>query len=158
MPPPIPPNPQKDAVLSALAQTLGEQVQSTYNSNMSAIAPLQSQHAALNDTLNNVNAEIAQLDELEKSLSSNEAILHEAMRDADQVLKDAKTRKVPDVDEVLIAPTVVARQIYEAVADERAIEDCRTVLAKALDKGRVGGGVWAKVRGKPLNIALSCLT
>ena len=111
---------------------------------MSAIAPLKAQQAALNATLNNVNEEVSQLNELEKLLSSNEAILHQAMRDADKVLEDAKKRQVPNVDEVLFAPTVVARQLYEAVADERAIEDCRTLLAKALDKGRIGGGVWAK--------------
>ena len=113
---------------------------------MSAIAPLRAQQAALTSTLNNVNTELSQLNELEKLLTSNEAILHQAMRDADKVLEDAKKRKVPNVDEVLFAPTVVARQLYEAVADERAVEDCRTMLAKALDKGRIGGGVWAKVR------------
>ena len=143
-PPPIPPNPQKDALLSALGQTLAEEVRSTYASNMSAISPLKAQQAALTTTLNNINKEISQLDELERLLSSNEAILHQAMRDADKVLEDAKRRQVPNVDEVLFAPTVVARQLYEAVADERAIEDCRTLLGKALDKGRIGSGVWAK--------------
>ena len=78
-------------------------------------------------------------------LSSNEAILHQAMRDADKTLEDAKRRKVPNVDDVLVAPTVVAGQLYQAVAGEKAIEDCRGVLGKALDKGRIGGGVWAKV-------------
>lgn len=111
---------------------------------MSAISPLKTQRAALATTLNSVNKEIAQLNELEKLLSSNEAILHQAMRDADKVREDAKGRQVPNVDEVLFAPTVVARQLYDAVADERAVEDCRTLLAKALDKGRIGGGVWAK--------------
>ena len=81
---------------------------------------------------------------LEKLLSSNEKILHQVMQEADAVLEDAKNRQVPDVDEVLSAPTLVGRQIYEAVADERAIEDCRTVLMKALDRGRIGSGVWAK--------------
>ncbi len=111
---------------------------------MSAIPPLKAQQAALITTLNNINTEISQLDELEKVLSSNEKILKQAMRDADAVLEDAKNRQIPDVDEVLTAPTLVARQIYEAVAEERAIEDCRTVLMKALDRGRIGSGVWAK--------------
>ena len=143
-PPPIPRNPQKDALLSTLSQTLSEQVRSIYASNISAIAPLRAQQAALTTTLDNVNTEISQLDELEKMLDSNETILHQAMRDADAVLEDAKKRQVPNVDDVLCAPTVVARQLYEAVADERAIEDCRGLLMKALDKGRVNGGVWAK--------------
>ena len=67
------------------------------------------------------------------------------MRDADKTLEDAKHRKVPNVDEVLVAPTVVAKQLYECVAEERAIEESRRVLGKALDKGRIGGGVWARV-------------
>lgn len=68
------------------------------------------------------------------------------MRDADKVLEDAKRRTVPNVDEVLVAPTVVAGQLYHSVAEEKAIEESRGVLGKALDKGRIGGGVWAKVR------------
>lgn len=68
------------------------------------------------------------------------------MRDADKVLEDAKGRTVPNIDEVLVAPTVVAGQLYQSVAEEKAIEESRGVLGKALDRGRIGGGVWAKVR------------
>lgn len=144
-PPPIPPNPQKDALLSALSQTLTQQIHAIHASNLSALPPLRAQQAALTSTLNAINAEMSQLNDLEKLLSSNEAILHQAMRDADKVLDDAKRRKVPNVDEVLVAPTVVAGQLYASVAEERAIEESRAVLGKALDKGRIGGGVWAKV-------------
>ena len=144
-PPPIPPNPQKDALLSALSKTLTQQIQSTHAANNSAISPLLTQQRALNSTLEAISLEISQLNDLEKMLSSNEAILHQAMRDADKVLEDAKRRKVPNVDDVLVAPSIVAGQLYQAVAEERAIEDCRAVLGKALDKGRIGGGVWAKV-------------
>lgn len=84
------------------------------------------------------------MNDLEALLSSNENILHQAMRDADKVLEDAKRRTVPNVDEVLVAPTVVAGQLYQSVAEEKAIEESRGVLGKALDKGRIGGGVWAK--------------
>ena len=97
-----------------------------------------------------MNAEMTQLNELEVLLSSNEAILHQAMRDADKVLDDAKRRKVPDIDEVLVAPTIVAGQLYANVAEERAIEDSRAVLGKALDRGRIGGGLWAKVCNQTL--------
>ena len=67
------------------------------------------------------------------------------MRDSDKVLEDAKRRTVPNIDEVLVAPTVVAEQLYQSVAEERAIEESRGVLGRALDKGKIGGGVWAKV-------------
>lgn len=68
------------------------------------------------------------------------------MRDAHKILEDAKRRTVPNIDELLVAPTVVAGQLYQSVAEEKAIEESRGVLGKALDRGRIGGGVWAKVR------------
>lgn len=145
-PPPIPPNPQKDALLSALSQTLTQQIQSAHDSNISALPPLRAQQAALTSTLNAINTEMSQLNDLDTLLSSNEAILHKAMRDADKVLEDAKRREVPNVDQVLVAPTVVAGQLYQLVAEERSIEESRGVLGKALDKGRIGGGVWARVK------------
>ncbi len=147
VPPPIPPNPQKDALLSALSQTLTQQINSSHAYNLSALTPLRAQQNALTQTLNAINREIYQLNDLETLLSSNENILHQAMRDADKVLEDAKRRTVPNIDEVLVAPTVVAGQLYQSVAEEKAIEESRGILSKALDKGRIGGGVWAKVCG-----------
>lgn len=144
-PPPIPPNPQKDALLSALSQTLTQQAHKSYAKCFAAIPPLQAQQTAMHTTLAAINQEICQLNNLESFLSSNEVILHQAMRDADTVVEDAKDRKVPSVDEVLVAPTVVAGQIYELVADEHSLEECRAVVAKALDRGRIGGDIWAKV-------------
>ncbi|KAL8836337.1 MAG: hypothetical protein Q9170_002951 [Blastenia crenularia] len=143
-PPPIPPNPQRDAVLQALSQTLTQQVQSGHASNMSAVAPLRAQQAALNEALNGINHEISQLNNLQALLDSNEKILRQAMVDADKVLDDAKRRDVPAVEEVLVAPTVVAGQLYENVIEERVLEECRIVVGKALDKGRIGGDIWAK--------------
>lgn len=76
------------------------------------------------------------------------------MRDADGVMEAAKHRKVPGVDEVLVAPTVVAGQLYELVADERSLEECRAVVGKALDRGRIGGDVWAKVSDYAVSVSL----
>jgi ESCRT-I complex subunit TSG101 len=66
------------------------------------------------------------------------------MRDADKVIAEAKHRTVPGVDEVLVAPTVVAEQMYELVAEERACVEARGVLNRALDRGRVGVEVWVR--------------
>lgn len=112
---------------------------------MAAIQPLRAQQTALHSALTSMNQEISQLNVLQSLLTSNESILHQAMRDADQVMEDAKHRKVPSVDDVLVAPTVVARQLYELVADETSLEECRGVVGRALDRGRIGGDVWAKV-------------
>lgn len=145
-PPPIPPNPQKDALLSALSQTLTQKIQASHGTNMAAISPLHAQQSALHSVLTSMKQEISQLNDLQSLLTSNESILHQAMRDADKVMEDAKHRKVPNVDDVLVAPTVVARQLYELVADETSLEECRGVVERALDRGRIGGDVWAKVR------------
>lgn len=114
---------------------------------MSAIPPLRAQQAALNDTMNHIEREVSQLKSLQALLDSNENILRQAMHDADKVLDDAKRREVPAVEEVLVAPTVVAGQLYEHVIEEKVLEECRTVVGKALDKGRIGADTWAKVRG-----------
>ena len=66
------------------------------------------------------------------------------MASADAVLADAKTRAVPDIDEVLVAPTRVEGQLYEVVCEERAVRDSRAFLGRCLDRGRVGGEVWAR--------------
>jgi ESCRT-I complex subunit TSG101 len=52
--------------------------------------------------------------------------------------------KVPGVDEVLVAPTVVGQQMYELVAEERACAEAREVLGRALDRGRVGAEAWVR--------------
>lgn len=78
-------------------------------------------------------------------LSSNEQILHEAMRDADRIKESVGQREVPAVDEVLVAPTVVGEQLYGLVADERSIADAMFLLSRALDKGRIEGDVFVKV-------------
>ena len=144
-PPPIPPNPQKDALLSALSQTLTQQAHKSFATLFAAMLPLQAQQTAMHTTFAAINQEISQLNNLESALSSNESILHQAMRDAEKVMENAKHRKIPSVDEVLVAPTVVAGQLYELVADGHSLEDCRAVVAKALDRGRIGGDIWAKV-------------
>lgn len=66
------------------------------------------------------------------------------MREADRVMDDAQRREAPDVDDVLVAPTVVGGQLYGLAADERGIADALFVLGRALDRGRVGADVFVK--------------
>jgi len=66
------------------------------------------------------------------------------MRDADNVIAEAKHTTVPQVDEVLVAPTVVGGQLYVLVAEERACVEARGVLGRALDRGRVGVETWVR--------------
>lgn len=142
--PPIPPNPQKDAILTALSATLVNQIHKAVTDNAAAIAPLQAQQVALRQAQSRLQSEIEQLSQLDAALSSNEKILHDAMHQADRVMEDARRRKVPDVDDVLVAPTVVGGQLYALCAEEKACADAMFVLGRALDKGRVSSDVFVK--------------
>lgn len=90
--------------------------------------------------------EIDGMDTLDATLSSNERILAESMRRADEVMEDGRKRKVlPAVDDLLVAPTIVGQQLYKTVAEERALDDVLFILGKALDRGRIGFDVYLKV-------------
>ncbi|KAF2502640.1 UEV-domain-containing protein [Lophium mytilinum] len=142
--PPIPPNPEKDALLTALSSTLVAQLRQNITDNTNAIAPLQAQQQALREAHSRLQSELDQLQQLDAALASNEHILRDAMVEADRVMEDARTRKVPDVDDVLVAPFVVGGQLYTLCAEERACADALFVLGRALDKGRVGADVFIK--------------
>ncbi|MCJ1472698.1 hypothetical protein MMC13_001347 [Lambiella insularis] len=142
--PPIPPNPEKDALLAAASRTLTQHLHSALASNAAFIPPLRAQNSALQATVQRLQQEQQALTSLDALLTSNEAILHKAMRDADECIQNAKHRTVPAVDEVLVAPTVVGEQLYELVAEEKACVDARGMLGRALDKGRVGSEDWVK--------------
>lgn len=68
------------------------------------------------------------------------------MREADRVMEDAGRRRAPDVDDVLVVPTVVGGQLYGLAAEERGIKEAMFVLGRGLDRGRVGADVFVKVR------------
>ncbi|KAB8338907.1 hypothetical protein FH972_021849 [Carpinus fangiana] len=142
--PPIPPNPEKDAILQTLSATLRAQLEQTIGHNTAAVPALEAQHAALQQSHQNMQAELYHLEELEKLLASNEKILHESMQEADRVAESVSRREVPSVDEVLVAPTVVGEQLYQLVADERSISDAIFLLSRALDKGRIEADVFVK--------------
>jgi ESCRT-I complex subunit TSG101 len=143
--PPVPPNPEKDALLRALSQTLVAQIRQTVNSNVSAVTPLRSQQAALQTACSRLQTELGELQQLDAALASNEQILKGAMIEADRVMEDARRRQAPDVDDVLVAPTLVGGQLYTLAAEEKGIADALFVLGRALDKGRVGADVFVKV-------------
>ncbi|KAF2470231.1 UEV-domain-containing protein [Lindgomyces ingoldianus] len=142
--PPVPPNPEKDALLRALSTTLVSQIRQIVSANHSAITPLHAQQTALQAAYSRLQSEFDQLQQLDEALASNEKILRDAMLEADRVMEEARTRKVPDVDEVLVAPMVVGGQLYSLAAEERGIAECLFVLGRALDKGRIGADVFVK--------------
>ncbi|KAJ9638971.1 Suppressor protein stp22 of temperature-sensitive alpha-factor receptor and arginine permease [Coniosporium tulheliwenetii] len=136
--PPVPPNPEKDALLTALSTSLVSQIRKTVADNNAAVAPLQAQQSALRTATSRLESELSQLQQLDAALASNEQILRNAMREADRVMEDAGRRTVPDVDDVLVAPHAVGNQLYALVAEEKACADAVNILGRALDRGRLG--------------------
>ncbi|KAF4125967.1 ESCRT-I complex subunit TSG101 [Geosmithia morbida] len=144
-PPPIPPNPEKDALLSQLAQTLALMRQHNRQQNESSMAGLQAQRNAMLSVLPAMQSEMGQLTQLSNVLTSNTAILHEALNRADGVIEGSKSHPAPNIDELLVAPTIVANQLYLLVAEERALGDAVFMLGRAVERGRITPAVFAKM-------------
>ncbi|KAF2203234.1 UEV-domain-containing protein [Delitschia confertaspora ATCC 74209] len=144
--PPVPPNPEKDALLRALSQTLTSQLHQTLSSNSNAIPALLHQQTALKTAYTALKSESNELQRLDKVLASNERVLREAMREADRVIQRVRAGEVevPDVDEVLVAPTVVGGQLYSLCAEEKAIGEVLFVLRRGLDRGVVPADLFVK--------------
>ncbi|KAI9835039.1 MAG: hypothetical protein M1819_002591 [Sarea resinae] len=135
--PPIPPNPEKDALLAALSSTLRQHISQSIGQAQSVIPSLEIQEDALRQASQNMQAEMSALQSLDSMLLHNEKILHGSMHEADHVISSAGTRSAPGVDEVLVAPTIVGGQLYELCAEEGALADAMFVLGRGLDRGRV---------------------
>jgi ESCRT-I complex subunit TSG101 len=106
---------------------------------LSAIVPLQAQQQALRAAQDRLETEIRQLDQLDQTLASNEAILRRAIQDCDRTIDMAKSKPPPPIDDVLIAPTMVANQLWTLCAEEAACREAMYVLQRAVDRGRVSG-------------------
>ena len=133
-PPPIPPNPEKDALLRQLASTLYTLRQQARAQNESSLAGLAAQRAAMQTARQNLQGDMGALPGLSALLSSNAQALRQAIGDADRVIKgdDATRREPPAIDDLLVAPTVVGNQLYDVAAEERALGDAIFVLGRAV--------------------------
>lgn len=143
--PPIPPNPEKDLLLSNLATTLYNQRQQHVTRTTSLLPSLASQHTAMLGALSNMHAEHEALSSLSALLTSNTTILHNALHAADAVIENSQHRAAPKIDEILVAPTVVGNQLYELVSEERSLADAIFVVGRAVERGRVAPAVFVKV-------------
>ena len=77
-------------------------------------------------------------------LDTNEAILHGSLRDCENTIQTTKTKRQPPIDEVLVAPTMVAQQLWTLCAEEAGAREAMYVLQKAVDRGRVSGEVFVR--------------
>ncbi|KAB8228680.1 putative endosomal sorting complex protein TSG101 [Aspergillus alliaceus] len=159
-PPPIPPNPQKDALLQAVSKALAETLQTNVSRTESATQSLLSQSNSLHAAIATLQGEISSLNTLNSSLQSNTSILQQSLHRADAVIADAQSRTsssaaaqsssdpvpsgLPPIDEVLVAPTVVGKQLYDLVAEERGIQQAIYALQAAHVKGIIGVETWSR--------------
>lgn len=95
--------------------------------------------------MTNLQAESAQLTQLTALLTSNHSILQDSLRQADSVIENSAGHPAPDIDELLVAPTVVGNQLYELVAEERALADAVFVLGRAVERGRIAPQTFARM-------------
>jgi ESCRT-I complex subunit TSG101 len=146
--PPIPPNPEKDALLSALSQSITQTLHNQMSQNAASLPLLRSQNEALNNAMRTLESELAQLQALQGTLTGNVSILHSALQEADKCISSAHARaqrgEIPKIDDMLTAPTVVGKQLYDVICDERGIEAAIWALQAALTRGRISMDVWAK--------------
>ncbi|KAG8168991.1 hypothetical protein KVR01_001740 [Diaporthe batatas] len=142
--PPIPPNPEKDALLQQLAGTLHQMRNRTREQNDSSMQGLQAQRTAMLNAMSTMQSEIGALAQLSNLLQNNTNILRDTIRRADETIESSKALPEPDIDQLLVAPTVVGNQLYELVAEERALADAIFVLGRAVERGRVAPAVFAK--------------
>ncbi|RKU40214.1 hypothetical protein DL546_002639 [Coniochaeta pulveracea] len=143
--PPIPPNPEKDALLHQLAATLHSLRIRTRNQNDGSLQGLQAQRTAMLSALEALKSDLASLSSLSAMLSSNTQILQSSLRQADTVIESSSKLEPPAIDELLVAPTVVGNQLYDLVAEERALGDAIFVLGRAVERGKVAPGTFAKM-------------
>ncbi|KAI6877242.1 hypothetical protein KC325_g9244, partial [Hortaea werneckii] len=143
--PPIPPNPEKEHLLTALATTLAAQSQSKVSQNLQAFAPLQAQNAALRAAIGKLEKELQGLDEWSRILDSNEGILRRSIAECEGVVGRYKssassstsgqqgggggggegtgTHHQPPIDEILVPPTLVANQLWTLCAEEASCRE-----------------------------------
>ena len=165
--PPIPPNPEKDALLHAVSKALAQTLHSNVSQSESAAHSLLSQSHSLHAAIATLQAEITSLTSLNSTLQSNTGILTDSLHRADGVIGDAQSRlsstsspaiaptsstdpgpgsgtALPPIDEILVAPTVVGKQLYDLVAEEAGIQQAIYALQNALVRGVIGVETWSR--------------
>lgn len=146
--PAIPPNPEKQHILQSLQTTLLTNLQSQVGQSSSALTPLQSQHTALQIAYQTLQQELNQLQVLQSQLQQNVESLTSTISAADRTVTSAKSEasdsKIPSIDDLVIPPTVVARQLYDSVAEQRGYEAAIFALTEGFVRGRIGGEMWAR--------------
>ncbi|KAL5628856.1 hypothetical protein BROUX41_002247 [Berkeleyomyces rouxiae] len=142
--PPIPPNPLKDQITTDIGASLHAKRQEAIERYTSSIAGLHAQRDAMASAMQGMHAELGDLAHFQQTTATNMGILTDTLKSADKAIADSAALPNVDIDELLVAPTVVANQLYAVVAEERALNDAIFVLGRALERGRISPAVFAK--------------
>lgn len=113
-----------------------------------------------------LQGELTALNSLHATLQSNTAVLQQSIHRADATIADAQARSasvsssaastsaaagstdppsgLPPIDEVLVAPTVVGKQLYDLVAEEQGLQHALYALQAAIVRGVIGMDSWSR--------------
>jgi ESCRT-I complex subunit TSG101 len=105
-----------------------------------------------------LQGEVSALNNLHATLQSNTTVLQQSIHRADATIADAQARStsistssshgdtsgLPPIDDVLVAPTVVGKQLYDLVAEEQGIQQALYALQAALVRGVIGVDSWSR--------------
>ncbi|EWC46609.1 hypothetical protein DRE_04096 [Drechslerella stenobrocha 248] len=144
VPPPLPPNPEKDRLINEIAQILQQQASGAAGKTAASLDQTASQAEAMAKTEAYMERERIELMRINDMCEKDQRILGERIGMADELIREVRDREAPNIDAVVVAPTVVHNQLYELVTDDMAIEDTIYVLGKALDKERITLDVFLK--------------
>lgn len=150
-------------MLHAVSQTLAETLHSHASQSDTAAQSLISQSHSLQAAMATLQGEVSALNALRATLQSNTAILQQTIHRADATIADAQARSatagpsssaaagasdshpgLPPIDEVLVVPTVVGKQLYDLVADEQGLQHALYALQSALVRGVIGVDSWSR--------------
>lgn len=146
--PAIPPNPEKQHILQTLQTTLLSNLQTQIGQTTTAIGPLRAQHSALQEAQNTLQQELNQLQALQSQLQQNVTSLNTTITSADRTVSNARNEsspsKIPSIDELIVPPNPVARQLYDNVAEQRGYEAAIYALTEGFVRGRLGYEIWVR--------------
>ena len=135
-------------LLHQIAQRLYDIRQTESAKHGTTLQSLAAQRDALNNALAKLQQESSSLTAMKGMLDGNQAALSESLARADHLIKKVPGLTPPSIDDLLVAPTVVANQLYDLVAEEKALGDAIFNLGRAVEKGRIEPQVFVKmVRG-----------
>ena len=85
---------------------------------------------------------------LQETLKSNISLLQSSMSNADSTISSARRRSavgdIPKVDDMLVAPHLAGKQLYDTVTEERGLEAALLALQEAFVRGRVSSEIWSR--------------